>query len=375
MELDRYHRHSLIDWFSQDEVRRASIAVIGAGAVGNEVIKNLVLLGTGHVDIYDFDNIEVHNLTRSVLFREEDIHSSKAEIAARRAHDLDASVVINAFHGDFWRTLPLHRLKGYSCVICCVDNFEARIRLNLMCKLSGVDLINVGIDSRFVSVEIFPFNHATGVACYECSLPPSVYRRISERYSCGGLRKLGYVERRVPTTILTSSLAGAMAVSCALRLPQSTEGSIRHFVDSISAASSTSEVAKNPNCIACGSVRDLIYVLPCNARVASKLPDWMLFDAGDLTLRLSDRLIVSRKCELCRESLSLGHKHGGLTRAADFDSSLEICPNCKQESVRIEMRDAFSIRELLGTYEGQSLPIKFARLDVDCATVVFEVED
>jgi molybdopterin/thiamine biosynthesis adenylyltransferase len=375
MELDRYHRHSLIDWFSQDEVRQAAIAVIGAGAVGNEVIKNLALLGAGRIDIYDFDNIEIHNLTRSVLFREGDIRSSKAETAARRARELDASVSINAFHGDFWRTLPLHRLRDYSCVICCVDNFEARIRINLMCRLSVVNLINIAIDSRFASVEVFPFTHASNVGCYECTLPPSVYRRISQRYSCGGLRKLGYVERRVPTTILTSSVAAGMAVSFALRLPQSSERSIRYFVDSISAASTNSEVAKNPNCIACGSVRDRVYVIRCDARLASKLPDWMLLDAGELTLRLSDRVIVSRKCKLCHESLSLGLKDRGLTRAADFDSSLEVCRNCKQESVRIEMRDTFNIRELLGTYQGQSLPIKFAMLDIDGATVVFDIED
>ena len=41
----RYARHDLIDWFSQEEVAGLKIVVIGAGAVGNEVIKNLALLG------------------------------------------------------------------------------------------------------------------------------------------------------------------------------------------------------------------------------------------------------------------------------------------------------------------------------------------
>jgi molybdopterin-synthase adenylyltransferase len=45
----RYHRHNLIDWFSQDALAKTKIAVIGAGAVGNEVIKNLALLGVGEV--------------------------------------------------------------------------------------------------------------------------------------------------------------------------------------------------------------------------------------------------------------------------------------------------------------------------------------
>ena len=67
MRTQRYRRHDLIDWFSQERVAAARIAVIGAGAVGNEVVKNLVLLGVGAIDVFDFDVVELHNLTRSVL--------------------------------------------------------------------------------------------------------------------------------------------------------------------------------------------------------------------------------------------------------------------------------------------------------------------
>ena len=64
MDETRYARHALIDWFDQDRLRAARIAVIGAGAVGNEVVKNLALLGVGAIEIFDFDRIERHNLTR-----------------------------------------------------------------------------------------------------------------------------------------------------------------------------------------------------------------------------------------------------------------------------------------------------------------------
>ena len=51
----RYDRHKLIDWFSQGELENSYIAVVGTGAVGNEVLKNLALLGVGKIDIFDFD--------------------------------------------------------------------------------------------------------------------------------------------------------------------------------------------------------------------------------------------------------------------------------------------------------------------------------
>jgi molybdopterin-synthase adenylyltransferase len=213
MPNDRYQRHSLIDWFSQDEISSARACVIGAGAVGNEVIKNLVLLGVRDIQVHDFDQIELHNLTRSVLFREDDLGLQKSSVAAKRANDLDPNANVTSVLGNFWENLKLDVLQGFNVVFCCVDNFEARIRLNKICYLCSVDLVNVGIDSRFASVEVFPFSRSNETGCYECTLPDSVYSRMAQRYSCGWLKKISFVEKKVPTTIISSSLAAGMAVS------------------------------------------------------------------------------------------------------------------------------------------------------------------
>ena len=73
--------YTLLSWFKQDRVKNAHVLVAGAGALGNEVVKNLALFGVGHITVVDFDRIEVSNLTRSVLFREEDAfaHAFKAK--------------------------------------------------------------------------------------------------------------------------------------------------------------------------------------------------------------------------------------------------------------------------------------------------------
>jgi len=137
MNMDRYARHSLIDWFDQGVVRSERLVVVGAGAVGNEVIKNLALLGVGEIQIFDQDLVEVHNLTRSVLFREDDIGRSKAECAAVRARELDPAVAAVPHVGDFWSTLTFSHLQAASAVFCCVDNIEARIRLNRLCAIAS----------------------------------------------------------------------------------------------------------------------------------------------------------------------------------------------------------------------------------------------
>ena len=211
--MDRYARHSLIDWFDQESISNTRAAVIGAGAVGNEVLKNLTLLGVGTIMVFDFDTIEYSNLTRSVLFRESDVGRMKAAVAAERAAELDPNVKVTAVTGDFWDTLSLTDIRTFDTVFCCVDNFEARIRLNTMCRIAGADFVNVGLDSRYASVERFPFSQGENTACYECNLPESVYARMAQRYSCGYLRKVSFVERKIPTTVITSAIGGAIATS------------------------------------------------------------------------------------------------------------------------------------------------------------------
>ena len=68
IEGDRYTRLRQLGW-DMDVLRRSVVLVVGAGALGNEIIKNLALAGLGNLLIIDPDTIETHNLTRSVLFR------------------------------------------------------------------------------------------------------------------------------------------------------------------------------------------------------------------------------------------------------------------------------------------------------------------
>src|ERR1700709_234642 len=96
----RFSRFGLIGWWDQERLARAKVLVIGAGALGNEILKNLALLGVGNVFVADLDRIENSNLSRSVLFREEDCGQGKAEVAARRMRDIYKGTKSQAFHGN-----------------------------------------------------------------------------------------------------------------------------------------------------------------------------------------------------------------------------------------------------------------------------------
>ena len=369
---DRYSRHGLINWFSQDRVQNARFVVAGAGAIGNEVIKNLALLGTGHIAIHDFDRIERHNLTRSVLFREDDVGQHKAEVAARRACELDPAVRATAVPGDFWKTLSFEALGRADCVIGCVDNFEARIRLNRLCRLAGTNLIDVAIDTRRASVEVFPFATVADCACYECTLPAGVYTRIAERYSCAGLRRRGLVERLIPTTILTSSAAGALAVSSAMRVlhaPQEMQSAHRILTDTMGATTTMAPLARSEMCPGCADLMPEVRVVPTDPVIGRA----SLREAScgqDVCLRLSDAVISGGNCTACGHELNAGGPPR-LLLARDQDDSLARCPKCGGDMTFVA-GDQFTAGELEERFLGQRLPARFAVVDHDETSLVLD---
>ena len=362
----RYQRHALIDWCSQADVAAARIAVVGAGAVGNEVLKCLALLGVGALDIFDFDRIEVHNLTRSVLFRESDIGRNKAECAAARLRELDPNIAVTPYAGDVFRLLDFTRLGEYAAVICCVDNFEARIRLNLVCKLWGINFINTGVDSRHAVVDTFPFASNPAAGCYECSLPPSVYQRMSQRYSCGGLKRIAFVEKRIPTTVITASLAGSLAASKALRLgpANNDQQSGRIFVDSIAGSSTRTELPQRADCPVCSQFTVPVEITRVQNSLRAELEK-----LGSAEITLPEPLILSHKCKSC------GRGEGQDTplfwRASDHDSRLADCAGCgAQGAVEIEIRDRIPAKTLALMDEGRA-PLPFVAAASDAGTRVF----
>jgi molybdopterin/thiamine biosynthesis adenylyltransferase len=364
MMSERYQRHGLIDWFSQEALSRTKVAVIGAGAVGNEVIKNLSLLGVGEIDVFDLDMIEEHNLTRSVLFREEDIGRSKAEVAAERAATMDGNISVRGTHGDFWDRLSLLDLRTYDVLFCCVDNFEARIRCNTLCHLAKVDFINIGIDSRFALVEVFPFSHGSR-GCFECNLPDGVYRRISERYSCGHLRKLSFIEKKIPTTIITSATAASLAVSAGLRLGTNEEepAARRLYVDTIGGSLTRTELARVDGCPCCGRYA-IEPVLLRTRRGIGGLPEGL---PREITVTLSEPILAAYRIG--------GEETVVFDRASHFDSRFPATVSDDPGAVELEVRDQFTLAEIAARFPGRLMPCKFAVVTAGAKTIVCEFEE
>ena len=205
----RYDRHCLISWWDQERLSNAKVIVAGAGALGNEVLKVLSLIGIGNILIIDFDTISLSNLSRTVLFREADIGKSKAKVAAERIREIAPSVQVEFIHGDLRTDLGLGEFKTADLVFGCLDSVNARWALNRKCMRAGVEWIDGGISEFHGSVSRYSPNEG---ACYECNFSEQTYQRFNRRYSCPFGLVNAMEEPKVPTTAVTASIIAAYQV-------------------------------------------------------------------------------------------------------------------------------------------------------------------
>jgi molybdopterin/thiamine biosynthesis adenylyltransferase len=212
---DRYASLKLIDWWDHAKLRRAKVMVVGAGALGNEVLKNLALLGVGYLFLVDFDTVEASNLSRSVLYRAEDAGKRKVEVAAARLREINPDVRVATFHGDVTQALGQGIYRRVDVVIGCLDNRAARLAVNRACWRYGVPWIDGALDVLMGIARVFVPGQG---ACYECTMTEADYDQVNVRYRCPLLRPDELQEGRQPTTPTSASLVAAWQVQEAVKL-------------------------------------------------------------------------------------------------------------------------------------------------------------
>ena len=214
-DRDRYARFRLISWWDQAKIAKSKVMVVGAGALGNEVLKNLALLGIGHIVLVDYDEIEHSNLTRSMLYRSGDAGRPKAEIAAMRARELNPDIEVTWINGDVMKDVGLGWFQDVDLVLGCLDNREARLWVNRQCWKVGIPWVDAAIQELMGVVKIFV---PPDSACYECAMTEQDYRLINLKYSCPLLRREDLIEGKTPTTPTVAAIAAGLQTQEALKL-------------------------------------------------------------------------------------------------------------------------------------------------------------
>jgi hypothetical protein len=94
---------------------------------------------------------------------------------------------------------------------------------------------------------------------------------------------------------------------------------------------------------------------------------------SDQVLELSDALITDYACTACG-ALEQAARYVN-RRAADFDDAIATCPRCATPSVRIEIRDTFTLGELMQRFGGAPVPAKYALTEIQGEPVCFDLEE
>jgi adenylyltransferase/sulfurtransferase len=218
---------NLLSWFKKDKVKNARVLVAGAGALGNEVVKNLALFGVGHIYIVDFDRIELSNLTRSVLFREDDAynHDYKAVVAAKRAQEINPQIKVTPIVGNLFSEVGFGIYRMVDVVIGCLDSRIARYQLNRLCMRARKTWIDGSIENLTGALRVF----SPGISCYECGLSREEFNIIMLRTGCADVVRSQASAGRVATTPISASIIGAMQVQEAMKIIHMGEGDDTHF--------------------------------------------------------------------------------------------------------------------------------------------------
>ena len=212
---DRFSRLRLIPWWNQAKIADCRLLVVGAGALGNEILKNAALLGFRKVVVVDLDRIEESNLSRTILYRDQDIGEFKAEAAAKAYRALARDALVQPLVADIVHGCGLGLFDWSDVVLAGLDNREARLWINRSAWKVNRPWIDGAIEGINGVVRAF----LPGVPpCYECTLGEVDWKLLQRRMSCNLLVHETTSEGKIPTTPTISSIIAGIQVQEAVKL-------------------------------------------------------------------------------------------------------------------------------------------------------------
>jgi molybdopterin/thiamine biosynthesis adenylyltransferase len=132
-ELQRYDRQIMLYGFGeegQEKLKKAKIFIAGAGGLGSPIATYLAAAGAGTIRIADRDRVELSNLNRQVLHRDEDIGKCKAESAAEKLQKLNPDVKIEAIAETITDANATRLVGDSDLIVDAMDNLPTRYLLN-----------------------------------------------------------------------------------------------------------------------------------------------------------------------------------------------------------------------------------------------------
>ena len=188
-------------------IKEKTAVIIGVGGVGSVLGEMLVRCGMGKLVLIDFDRVEIANMNR-LFFTPDQVGCSKVEAAKNTLSRINPTTQINSYEIDVTSVSNESIMKKLiekgglkenrvDLVICCVDNYSARMAVNQLCNELGQQWIESGVSEDALSCHcqlIIPGE----TACFAC-VPPLAHIENSE----ANIKREGVCAASLPTTMVT----------------------------------------------------------------------------------------------------------------------------------------------------------------------------
>ncbi len=327
---ERYARHELIPGWRQSQLRHAVVLVAGVGALGNEVARLLALAGVEHLVLCDPDRIETTNLSRTGLFRPDDVGRLKVEAAARSLRELVPDLKVETRPLALVNGLGLAELRDASLVLGCLDSRLARLELSGRCQLVQVPWIDGGSQPWGGEVRFFQGGES---ACYGCSLGERGRAHLGEPWSCLEESEEIPTGASAPLSALVGAWMATLAVRHLMELP-CPGGAL--VLDGATGRTRNVTLERDPTCPYHAPLPSPKRIAVSASSTVGELRD--LLDPGDVPVVWSS--VQSRQeCGHC--DLSRSHWR--------FPPRAEACPSCGETSTprsTLELSEAPAILRL-----------------------------
>jgi molybdopterin/thiamine biosynthesis adenylyltransferase len=206
---DRWERTKRIEFLDIEKIQNAKILMVGVGAIGNEVAKNLILEGFRNISIIDMDYIVRSNLNRCLFFTDLDADKKrlKAEVVAEKMMQMDPDIKVD-FYTKKIEDMPEDFIPSHNVVLGCLDNVGARLHLNAHSyynKIPYIDAATLGLVGK-VQVVVPP-----ETSCLECGMNKTHMKILEKRFSCTGT-DITFFEQKMAAEITTTAIVAAIQV-------------------------------------------------------------------------------------------------------------------------------------------------------------------
>ena len=172
-QLLRYSRHILLDEMGIDVQERllgATALVVGAGGLGSPAGLYLAAAGIGRILLADDDTVDLTNLQRQILHRQDRVGQPKAESGRRSMLEINPGIEVEAIARRLDGAALREAVARADVVLDCCDNFATRQAVNRACVALRKPLVS-GAAIRFDGqIAVFDLRRDDS-PCYHCLFP------------------------------------------------------------------------------------------------------------------------------------------------------------------------------------------------------------